>query len=75
MYVNVATTPIHEMSHAGLEHLYRQVPRVISEVELSTYMKGWLDNTRSNGTEFVKENLDKVMNNTRWLINEISWEL
>lgn len=38
-------------------------------------MKGWLDNTRSNGTEFVKENLDKVMNNTRWLINEISWEL
>ena len=38
MYVNVATTPIHEMSHARLEHLYRQVPRVISEVELSTYM-------------------------------------
>ena len=26
------------MSRARLEHLYRQVPRVISEVELSTYM-------------------------------------
>ena len=77
------------MSHARLEHLYRQVPRAIYEAELSTYMvgahfgfdfkddssaymKGWFDNARSQGEAFGKENLDRVMNNARWLINKIS---
>ena len=89
--VNVLHTLIHEMSHARLEHLYRNVPRGIaeSEAELSTYLvgahfgfdfredssayiKGWLDNARSEGKDLGKENLDRVMNNARWLINEIS---
>lgn len=41
----------------------------------SAYMKGWLDNARSQGKDFGKENLDRVMNNARWLINEISGKL
>ncbi|MCL4480937.1 MAG: hypothetical protein M1113_05590, partial [Candidatus Thermoplasmatota archaeon] len=89
--VNVLHTLIHEMSHARLEHLYRKdLPRGIaeSEAELSTYLvgahfgidfrddssayiKGWLDNAKSQG----KENLDRVMNNARWLINEITGNL
>ncbi len=89
--VNVLHTLIHEMSHARLEHLYRNIPRGIaeSEAELSTYivgahfgfdfkedssayMKGWLDHAKAGGSEFGKENIDRVMNNARWLINEIS---
>ncbi len=38
----------------------------------SAYIKGWLDNAKSDGYEFGKENIDRVMNNARWLINEIS---
>ena len=90
--VNVLHTLIHEMSHARLEHLYRNdIPRGLaeSEAELSTYLvgahfgfdfkedsaayiKGWLDSAKSEGKDLGKENLDRVMNNARWLINEIS---
>jgi hypothetical protein len=35
-------------------------------------IKGWLDNAKSQGKVLGKENLDRVMNNARWLINEIS---
>jgi hypothetical protein len=35
-------------------------------------MKGWLDNAKSQGEDFWKENLNRSMNNARWLINEIS---
>ena len=86
---------IHEMSHARLQHLYRNVPRGIaeSEAELSTYLvgahfgfdfredsaayiKGWLDNARDHDRKDLgKENLDRVMNNARWLINEISGKI
>ena len=38
----------------------------------SVYIKGWLDNAKSQGKDLGKENLDRVMNNARWLINEIS---
>lgn len=41
----------------------------------SAYIKGWLDNAKSQGKELGKENLDRVMNNARWLINEISAKL
>lgn len=43
--------------------------------DLSAYMKGWFDNARSQGEDFGKENLDRVMNNARWLINEISGKI
>ncbi len=89
--VNALHTPIHEMSHARLEHLYRkELPRGLaeSEAELSTYLvgtyfgfdfgddsaaytKGWLDGAKKTGKGLGKENLDRVMNNARWLINEI----
>ena len=93
--VNVLHTLIHEMSHARLEHLYRNdLPRGLaeSEAELSTYLvgahfgfdfredsaayiKGWLDSARSEGKDLGKENLDRVLNNARWLINEITSKL
>ena len=93
--VNVLHTLIHEMSHARLQHLYRNVPRGIaeSEAELSTYLvgahfgfdfredssayiRGWLDNARDHDRKDLgKENLDRVMNNARWLINEISGKI
>ena len=38
----------------------------------AAYIKGWLDNARSDGKDLGKENLDRIMNNARWLINEIS---
>jgi hypothetical protein len=38
----------------------------------SAYIKGWLDSAKSEGKDLGKENLDRVMNNARWLINEIS---
>jgi len=38
----------------------------------ATYIKGWLDNAKTHGSNLGKENLDRVMNNARWLINEIS---
>ena len=41
----------------------------------SAYIKGWLDDARSHGKDLGKENLDRVMNNARWLINEISEKL
>ena len=41
----------------------------------SAYIKGWLDDARSHGNDLGKENLDRVMNNARWLINEISGKL
>ena len=90
--VNILHTLIHEMSHARLEHIYRNdIPRGLaeSEAELSTYLvgshfgfnfrddsaayiKGWLDETKNEGRGLGKENLDRVMNNARWLIQEIS---
>ena len=93
--VNVLHTLIHEMSHARLEHLYRNdISRGLaeSEAELSTYLvgahfgfdfmedsaayiKGWLDDAKSKGKGLGKENLDRVMNNARWLINEITMNL
>ena len=39
------------------------------------YIKGWLDDAKSRGKDLGKENLDRVMNNARWLINEISGKL
>jgi hypothetical protein len=41
----------------------------------AAYIKGWLDNAKSQGKDLGKENLDRVMNNARWLINEISGRL
>ena len=38
----------------------------------SAYIKGWLDSAKSEGKDLGKENLDRVMNNARWLINEVS---
>lgn len=40
--------------------------------ESVAYIKGWLDDAKKNGKGLGKENLDRVMNNDRWLINEIS---
>lgn len=92
--VNVLHTLIHEMSHARLEHLYRDDlmrGQAESEAELSTYLvgshfgfdfkddsaayiKSWLDRTTKD-KGLGKENLDRVMNNARWLIQEISSKL
>ena len=36
---------------------------------------GWLDDAKKNGKGLGKENLDRVMNNARWLINEVSNKL
>ncbi|MCL4340607.1 MAG: hypothetical protein M1431_00705 [Candidatus Thermoplasmatota archaeon] len=41
----------------------------------AAYIKGCLDNARSEGKDLGKENLNRVMNNARWLINEISLNL
>ncbi len=41
----------------------------------AAYIKGWLDNARSQGKDLGKENLDRVMNNAKWLITEISGKL
>ena len=41
----------------------------------SAYIKGWLDSAKSEGKDLGKENLDRVMNNARWLINEISTKI
>ena len=41
----------------------------------SAYIKGWLDDAKSEGKELGKENLDRVMNNARWIIQEISRRL
>ena len=38
----------------------------------AAYIKGWLDDAKKTGKGLGKENLDRVMNNARWLINEIS---
>jgi len=39
------------------------------------YIKGWLDEAKSRGSNLGKENINRVMNNARWLINEISGRL
>ncbi|MHB1708762.1 MAG: hypothetical protein ACYCT2_04720 [Thermoplasmataceae archaeon] len=41
----------------------------------AAYIKGWLDDAKSKGGNLGKENIDRVMNNARWLINEISGKL
>ena len=41
----------------------------------SAYIKGWLDNAKAQGKSLGKENIDRVMNNARWLINEVSARL
>ena len=38
----------------------------------AAYIKGWLDDARKNGKDLGKENLDRIMNNARWLINQIT---
>ncbi len=38
----------------------------------AAYIKGWLDDAKAKGSNLGKENIDRVMNNARWLINEIS---
>jgi hypothetical protein len=38
----------------------------------AAYIKGWLDDAKSRGNNLGKENIDRVMNNARWLIQEIS---
>ena len=39
------------------------------------YIKGWLDDAKKSEKGLGKENLDRVINNARWLINEISGRL
>jgi hypothetical protein len=41
----------------------------------AAYIKGWLDDAKKSGKGLGKENLDRVMNNARWLINEIDHNL
>ena len=41
----------------------------------AAYIKGWLDDAKDKGSNLGKENIDRVMNNARWLINEISGRL
>ena len=41
----------------------------------AAYIKGWLDDAKKSGKGLGKENLDRVMNNARWVINEISGRL
>ena len=41
----------------------------------AAYIKGWLDDAKAKGSNLGKENIDRVMNNARWLINEISSRL
>ena len=43
--------------------------------DLAVYIKGWLDDAKKNGKSLGKEKLDRVMNNARWLINDISNKL
>ncbi|CAC12504.1 hypothetical protein [Thermoplasma acidophilum] len=38
----------------------------------AAYIKGWLDQAKAEGKDLDKENIDRVMNNARWPINEIS---
>ena len=91
---NSLHTLIHEMSHANLKHLDRNLSRGIAEAEaeLSTYLvgehygfnfkedsaayiKGWLDSAKSEGKSLGKENIDRVLNNARWVINQVSGKL
>ena len=41
----------------------------------SAYIKGWLDSAKSQGMDLGKVNLDRVMNNARWPINEIAGKM
>ena len=41
----------------------------------AAYIKGWLNNMNSQGKDLGKGNLDRVMDNARWLINEIADKL
>ncbi|GGM72715.1 hypothetical protein GCM10007108_08560 [Thermogymnomonas acidicola] len=41
----------------------------------AAYIRGWLEHARADGKGLGKENIDRVMNNARWLINEISARL
>ena len=45
------------------------------EGDSAAYIKGWLDDAKAKGSNLGKENIDRVMNNARWLINEISQHL
>jgi hypothetical protein len=61
--VNVLHTLIHEMSHARLEHLYRNdIPRGLaeSEAELSTYLVGahFDFDFKDNSAAYIKGWLD-----------------
>jgi hypothetical protein len=38
----------------------------------AAYIKGWLDDPQNKGKKLDKENLDRVLNNARWLINQIT---
>ncbi|MEM0155877.1 MAG: hypothetical protein QW597_04670 [Thermoplasmataceae archaeon] len=33
--------------------------------DTSVYTQGWLDNAKTDGDEFGKENLDRIINNAR----------
>jgi hypothetical protein len=39
------------------------------------YINGWLDDAKSKGGNLGKENISRVMNNARWLINKINASL
>ncbi|MHB8561623.1 MAG: hypothetical protein ACYDAP_10790 [Thermoplasmataceae archaeon] len=41
----------------------------------AAYIKGWSDDAKAKGRNLGKENIDRVMNNARLLINEISQHL
>ncbi len=92
--INALHTIIHEMSHANLKHVDKNMQRGIveAEAEMSTYIvgehygfnfrddsaayiKGWLDDANAKGVKMGKENIDRVMNNARWIINEVSAKL
>ena len=41
----------------------------------AAYIKGWLDSAKSEGKSLGKENIDRVLNNARWVINQVSGKL
>lgn len=91
---NALHTLIHEISHARLDHLKREITRSQKEkeAELSTYLVGEhfgfnfgpestayiksFDQERREGDPVLgKESLDRVMNNAKWIIKQVSSEI
>lgn len=49
--------------------------RMTSGNASAAYIKGWLNDAKKTGKDLGKENLDRALNNAKWLINEISGKL